>query len=77
MSLTHNHHRKAEPHVYGVLNGKKSILTYQTGGSSKSGGPQWRRVNFDEITDFVITEDTFPGKRNYPSGVLFVIILPK
>lgn len=65
----HGFDRVAEPHVYGTLNGIKSILTYQIRGGSKSGGlPQWRRVNLDEIHNFVITEETFPGRRPFPSN---------
>lgn len=66
----HNHGRIAEPHVYGVHNGRKQLLVYQIGGQSSSGNiPGWRRVNVDEITSARITPQTFAGQqRPYPSG---------
>lgn len=65
----HGHHRIAEPHVYGVKDGKESLLIYQTGGTSSSGGiPQWRRMFVNEMIDFQITSQSFPGKRETKSG---------
>ena len=66
----HAHHRIAEPHVFGIYNGRKQLLIYQIGGESSSGNilPGWRRVNVDEITSTRITSQTFAGQRPYPSG---------
>ena len=65
----HNHHRIAEPHVYGVLEGKEQVLVYQTDGTSSSGGlPDWRRMDINEISNLNVTDKTFAGPRQYPSG---------
>ncbi|AFU57122.1 zinc finger C2H2 domain-containing protein [Candidatus Nitrososphaera gargensis Ga9.2] len=65
----HGYHRIAEPHVFGIHNGRKQLLVYQTGGQSSSGKiPGWRRVNVDEITSARITAQTFVGQRPFPSG---------
>jgi len=59
----HDHHRVAEPHVFGIHNGRKQLLVYQIGGQSSSGNiPGWRRVNVDEITSARITSQTFVGR---------------
>lgn len=66
----HDHERIVEPHVYGIKGGKKSLQAYQTGGTSSSGGiPEWRRMFTDEISNIRILEQSFPGKRDYPSGI--------
>ena len=65
----HDYHRIAEPHVFGIHNGRKQLLVYQIGGQSSSGKiPGWRRVNVDEITSASIISQTFVGQRPYPSG---------
>jgi hypothetical protein len=64
-----DHYRIAEPHVFGIHNGRKQLLVYQIGGQTSSGNiPGWRRVNVDEITSARITPQTFVGQRPYPSG---------
>lgn len=57
--------RLAEPHVYGIKNGKRHILVYQIGGLTSSGKiPDWRLVNLDEISGLrVIKEQKFAGPR--------------
>ena len=61
--------RIAEPHVYGVKNGKRQLLFYQVGGGTSSGTlPDWRRVAIDEISGLMKTDQTFPGARDNPSG---------
>lgn len=60
--------RVAEPHVYGIKNGRYGILTYQIGGSSSSGKLGWKRFYFDKISGMKITDESFPGPRPYPSG---------
>ena len=60
----HDHHRVAEPHIYGTLGVTEDILVYQTGGTSSSGGiPEWRRMHVNEISNLVVTEQTFAGSR--------------
>ena len=62
-------HRIAEPHVYGVTNGVKQLLTYQTGGQSSNGGlPDWRRFDLGDISHLVVLAQSFPGRRPIPSG---------
>ena len=61
--------RIAEPHVYGVLDGKRQLLTYQVGGQSSSGDlPNWRRVNLDEVSGLRVLDERFAGPRPRPSG---------
>jgi hypothetical protein len=63
------HHRIAEPHVYGTLDRKYELLVYQIAGGSSSGGlPNWRRVKLNKVSNMIVTERTFPGKRRFPSG---------
>jgi hypothetical protein len=52
----HGYLRIAEPHVYGIKNGKRQILVYQVGGLTSSGKlPDWRRVNLDDISGFRVS----------------------
>ena len=61
--------RVAEPHVYGIYNGRKQILVYQVGGESATGDlPSWHRLNVDEISSIRITPQTFNGQRPLASG---------
>jgi hypothetical protein len=61
--------RIAEPHDYGIQNGKTRLLAYQTGGRSKSGRlPAWRLVDVDGMTQLEVLEKTFSGNRPAPSG---------
>jgi hypothetical protein len=62
--------RVCEPHVCGTLDGEYQALMYQTGGESSTGGlPNWRRVMLDEMSNLVVLEDRFPGRRECPSGL--------
>lgn len=64
------HTRIAEPHVAGIKDGREGILAYQTGGTSSSGElPEWRRFHLDGISQLRVLDDTFPGKRESPSGM--------
>lgn len=64
-----NKHRIAEPHVYGILDGKRQLLVYQIAGQSSSGNlPNWRRMDVSKISNMRILDDHFPGRRPYPSG---------
>jgi hypothetical protein len=62
----HGYPRIAEPHVYGIKNGKRQILVYQIGGSTSSGKiPDWRRINLDEISGLrVVKKQKFSGPRD-------------
>ena len=63
------HRRVVEPHVLGVSGGSVQFLGYQIGGSSSSGGiPEWRRFELGGVSALSITNDTFPGRRPFPSG---------
>jgi len=65
----HSYHRVAEPHIYGILEGKHDILVFQIEGGSSSGGlPEWRRMHLNEISNLTITDRTFAGPRPNPSG---------
>jgi hypothetical protein len=61
--------RIAEPHDYGIQNGKVRLLAYQTSGRSRSGPlPAWRLVDVSEMTELELLEKTFLGNRPAPSG---------
>lgn len=65
----HNLPRIAEPHVYGITNGVRQVLGYQTGGQSSNGGlPDWRRFDLNQMSRLAILTQTFPGRRPIPSG---------
>jgi hypothetical protein len=56
--------RVAEPHVYGILRGKRHILVYQTGGLTSSGSvPDWRLVDINDISGLKVTGTKFAGPR--------------
>ena len=59
----HGYPRVAEPHVYGIKDGKRQILVYQIGGSTSSGKiPDWRRIILDEISGLrVVKGQKFVG----------------
>jgi predicted DNA-binding transcriptional regulator YafY len=62
------HPRVTEPHVLGVSDDVVQLLGYQIGGSSSSGGiPEWRRFDLSKISGLRTTQQTFPGKRPFPS----------
>jgi hypothetical protein len=62
----HGYPRVAEPHVYGIKNGKRQILVYQIGGSTSSGKiPDWRRINLDDISGLsAVKGQKFAGPRD-------------
>lgn len=63
------YHRIAEPHVYGTFGGKYELLIFQIGGGSSTGRiPNWRRVKLSKVSNLVLTDRIFPGKRRVPSG---------
>jgi len=61
----HGYVRIAEPHVYGIREGRRQILVYQIGGATSSGKiPDWRLMNLDEISGLrVLGGQTYPGLR--------------
>jgi hypothetical protein len=61
--------RIAEPHDYGIQNGKPRLLTYQIGGQSNSGAlPAWRLVDVSGMAQLEILDRMFAGNRPTPSG---------
>ena len=61
--------RIAEPHIYGIHNGKRQLLVYQIGGGSSSGRiPDWRRMDLNGISGFKLTGEKFAGSRPNPTG---------
>ena len=64
------HHRIAEPHVYGALNGINELLCFQIRGGSSSGRiPDWRRFKLRAISNLKLLDEHFHGIRPFPSGV--------
>ena len=67
--IYHKFERIVEPHVFGVLDGREELQSYQIRGGSSTGGlPEWRRMILTEMSDVEILDQTFPGKRPFPSG---------
>lgn len=62
----HSRCRVAEPHDYGVLNGRPRLLVYQVreldaARSTRIAG--WRLLDVAKIEDFEVLDETFPGSR--------------
>ena len=55
--------RIAEPHDYGIQNGKVRLLCWQVGGKSKGPLPGWRLVDVDGIHGCEMLDRTFAGNR--------------
>ena len=67
--MYNGYYRIAEPHVYGLGDGRHELLCYQTGGTSSGGRlPEWRRFNVDQITQLRVLDERFAGKRETYSG---------
>jgi hypothetical protein len=61
--------RIGEPHDYGVLNSKPTVLFYQRGGYSRSGGlPQWRHLDVTKFRAVRPLDKTFRGGRDTETG---------
>jgi hypothetical protein len=61
--------RIAEPHDYGIQNGRALLLTYQISGQSNSGKlPAWRWIDVAKIRNLDLLERTFSGNRPARSG---------
>ncbi len=66
----HGYHRIAEPHVYGIKDGKRKILVYQIGGLTSTGSvPDWRLIGLEEVSGLrVVKGETFAGSREQRSS---------
>lgn len=61
----HGRLRIAEPHDYGIQNGKTMLLVYQladSGGRAKA-ATGWRMLEVSQIETLTVLEPTFPGSR--------------
>lgn len=64
-----NKPRVCEPHIFGMANGQRQVLCFQTQGESKRGGiPEWRRFDLNGMENLQVTGDTFDGPRPIPKG---------
>lgn len=62
-------HRVAEPHDYGIINGKPKLFCYQIGGESGSSPPTgWRWAELAKMADLRVLDRHFDGPRPAPSG---------
>lgn len=60
----HGYQRIAEPHVYGIKDGRRQILVYQIGGLTSTGRvPDWRLIGLEEISGLRVKRETFAGPR--------------
>ncbi|MCC7125527.1 MAG: hypothetical protein IT178_11815 [Acidobacteria bacterium] len=56
--------RLAEPHDYGVIDGRERLLVFQLRGpDSGKGAVGWRLLDVDKIERCVVTDQTFAGSR--------------
>lgn len=64
------HVRVGEPHDYGIIKTTRKLSFFQTEGTSGSGGPlpDWRWAELPKIVDLQITERSFAGPREVPTG---------
>ncbi|HZU33179.1 MAG TPA: hypothetical protein VFB79_18835 [Candidatus Angelobacter sp.] len=60
--------RIAEPHDYGIQNGKVRLLAFQISGASSGPIPGWRWVEIPRMSQLELLKDTFAGNRIAPSG---------
>ena len=58
-----------EPQVYGLKKGNAHLLVYQTGGQSNNRKPfpKWFDAATEDISDFVILDKQFRGRRRMVS----------
>jgi hypothetical protein len=66
--MYHDRERILEPHDHGVLKGSVQLLGYQTDGSSSRPLPNWLLMKTDEIVNFELLDQTFPGGRPTATG---------
>jgi hypothetical protein len=57
--------RTAEPHDYGIQNGRPRLLVFQLRGPARPGHAPtgWRLLDVAKIDEIAALEDTFPGSR--------------
>jgi hypothetical protein len=61
--------RIGEPHDYGLMNGQPTLLLFQVGGYSRSGGlPQWRHLPVTHFGAVRPLDRTFRGGRSTQTG---------
>jgi hypothetical protein len=60
--------RVAEPHDYGIQNGKVRLLAFQVAGASSGPLPGWRWVEILRMSQPELLAQTFAGNRIAPSG---------
>jgi hypothetical protein len=60
--------RIAEPHDYGIQNGKVRLLVFQIGGASSGPLPGWRWIEIPRMSETELLTQTFVGNRIAPSG---------
>lgn len=60
--------RIAEPHDYGIQNGKVRLLAFQIGGASSGPLPGWRWVEIPRMSQPELLPQTFAGNRITPTG---------
>ena len=64
----HGCQRTAEPHDYGIVEGKRKLLIYQIRGESKTKSMGWKLIKENDIHRLHVLEESFPGGRTVPSG---------
>ena len=60
--------RIAEPHDYGIQNGKVRLLVFQIGGLSSGPLPGWRWIEISRMSHPEMLAETFAGNRITPTG---------
>ena len=60
--------RTAEPHDYGIQNGKVRLLAFQIAGSSSGPLPNWRWIEILRMSQLEVLAQTFDGHRVVPTG---------
>jgi hypothetical protein len=69
----HGFHRIAEPHILGDKNLVRQALVYQLRGQTSSGGlPNWRRVDFHQVSGLRVLQDSFAGLDLIPQAVTVI-----
>jgi len=59
--------RLAEPHDYGIQNGRERLLVYQLRGPARTARQTvgWRLLDVEKIEDCVVSDETFTGSRGH------------
>jgi hypothetical protein len=60
--------RIVEPHDYGIHRGVVKLFGFQVGGSSSSPLPNWRWMEVNSLSDILVLNRTFPGRRPNSAG---------